>query len=114
MIKNITRKVLKPLLKNDSPVIKNHLIARNIKTCKTEFSKEVWILKSISSNAEIALKILRRCALVNRAILRCKLCLNQKAKIATHHKTNFLILKFVSKCRFFTKLLLIKFDDNIK
>ena len=36
---------------------------------ETELSKEVWNLKSTNNNAEIAWKIVRRCAPTNRAIL---------------------------------------------
>ena len=55
---------------------------------ETEFSKEVSNLKSTNNNALIAWKIVRRCAPVNRAILRCNLCLNEKFEIATHQGTN--------------------------
>ena len=43
MKKNITRVAVKPLLKNDPPIIKNHLTMSNIKT-KRNFHKKCKIL----------------------------------------------------------------------
>ena len=43
MTKNITRVVVKPLLKNDLPIIKNHSTITNIKT-KRNFEKKYGIL----------------------------------------------------------------------
>ena len=53
MTKNITRVVVKTPLKNDSPIINKSF---KIEQCKneTEYSKEVWNLKSTNNNAEIA------------------------------------------------------------
>ena len=72
-------------------------------------------LKSTNNNSEIAWKIVRRYAPVNRAILRCNLCLNEKLEIATHQGKNLLNKRseLVSKCRHFNKLLLMNFEDNI-
>ena len=52
----------------------------NIKA-KQNFQRKYEIL---NNNPEIAWKIVRRCVLVNTAILRCNLCLNEKLEIATH------------------------------
>ena len=72
-------------------------------------------MKSTNNNSEIAWKIVRRCAPVNRTILKWKLCLNEKLEIATHHEKNLLNKRseLVSKCRHFNKLLLMNFKDNI-
>ena len=43
MTKNITRVVVKPLLKNDLPIIKNYLTTTNIKT-KRNFQRKYGIL----------------------------------------------------------------------
>ena len=66
---------------------------------ETELSKSVCNLKSTNENLEIAWEIVRRCTLVNRAILRCNLCLNKKLEIATNQgdRNSF------SKCRPFNK-----------
>ena len=82
---------------------------------ETKLSKELQNLKSTNNNAEIAWKIVRRCVLVSPAILRCNLCLNEKLEIAKHQGKNLLNKRseFVSKCRHFSKLLLINFEDNI-
>ena len=64
----------------------NHRKSFNNDQCKTEtkFSKEeVWSLKSIINNSEIAWKIAKKCASVNGAILRCNLCLDEMFEIAT-------------------------------
>ena len=50
MTKNITKVAVKPLLKNESPIIKNHLTTSSI------LSKEVCNLKSTNNNTEIAWK----------------------------------------------------------
>ena len=42
MTKNITRVVIKPRLKNDLPIIKNHLTTSNIKT-KRNFQRKYGI-----------------------------------------------------------------------
>ena len=98
---------MKPLSKNNLSIIENHLIASNIRM-KTN-SKDVYNLKSTNNNVEIA----KRCAPVNRAILRCNLGLNEKLEIATHQGKNLLNkrLDLVSKCRHFNKLLPVKFED---
>ena len=101
MTKNITRVVVKLLLKNDLPIIKNHLRTTNIKT-KWNFQRN---LKTTNNNSEIAWKIVRRCAPVNRAILRYNLCLNEKLEIATHQarKLPNKRSELVSKCKHFSK-----------
>ena len=43
MTKNIRGVVVKPLLKNDSPIIKNHLTTSNVKT-KRNFQRKYGIL----------------------------------------------------------------------
>ena len=57
-----------------------------------------FISKSLLS---FAWKIVRRYGPVNRIILRCKLCLNEKMEIATHQRMNLLNKRseLVSKCR---------------
>ena len=55
-----------------------------------EHSKEVRNLKSTNNNSKIAWKIVRRCAPVNRSMLRCNLCLNEKLEIATEQGKNHL------------------------
>ena len=57
---------------------------------ETELSKEVCNLKPASNNAEIAWKTVQRCAPVNRAILRCSLCLKKKLEIAAHQEISLL------------------------
>ena len=72
--------------------------------------------KSISKSLlKFGWKIVRRYAPVNRAIIRCNLCLNEKLAIATHQGINILNKRseLVSKCRHFNKLLLMNFEDNI-
>ena len=58
----------------------NHQKSFNNGQYKTEtvLSKEVLNLKLRNSNREIVCKIVRRYASVNRGILRCNLCLNEK------------------------------------
>ena len=41
MTKNITRVVMKPLFKNDLPIIKNHLTKINMKTLKGSIESKV-------------------------------------------------------------------------
>ena len=89
MTKNITRVVVIPLSKNDSPIIKKSFNKEQYKN-EIELSKKVWNLKSTNNNAEIAWKIVWRCAPVNCAILTCNLCLNGKLEIATHQGINLL------------------------
>ena len=95
----------------------NHKISFNSDQYKneTEVSKEVWNLKSINNNSEIAWKIVRRCAPVNRATSKCNFCLNEKLEIATHQGKNLLNKRseLVSKCGYFNKLLLMNFEDKI-
>ena len=68
----------------------NHKKSFNNDQCKneTKLSKELWNLKTTNNNSKIAWKIVRRCVPVNRAILRCNLCLNEKLEIATHQGKN--------------------------
>ena len=82
---------------------------------ETKLSKEEWNLKSTNNRFEIAWKTVRRCALANRAIRRCNLCLNEKLEIAAHQERNLLNKRseLVSKYRHFNKLLLINFDDSV-
>ena len=102
------------IFKSDLTMIKNHLTTTNKKN-ERELSKELWNLKSASSNSEIAWEIERICAPVNLAVLRWNFCLNEKLEIATHQRKNLQNkrLEFVSKCRNFNKLLLMILEDNI-
>ena len=56
MTKNITRVVVIPLSKNDSPIIKKSFNKEQYKN-EIELSKKVCNLKSTNNNAEIAWKI---------------------------------------------------------
>ena len=95
-------------------MIKNHLTTTNKKN-ERELSKELWNLKSASSNSEIAWEIERIWTPVNLAVLKWNLCLNEKLETATHQRKNLRNkrLEFVSKCRNFNKLLLMILEDNI-
>ena len=82
---------------------------------ETERSNEVWNLKSTDNSAEIAWKIIRKYACVNRTIIKLNFCLNEKLDIATHQQINLLNKRseLVSKCRHYNKLLLMNFEGNI-
>ena len=49
-----------------------------------ELSKKLGDLKSTNNSADVARKIVRRCAPVDRAIQKCSLCLKEKLEIATY------------------------------
>ena len=102
------------IFKSDWTMIKNHLTTTNKKN-ERELSKELWNLKSASSNSEIAWEIERIWTPVNLAVLKWNLCLNEKLETATHQRKNLRNkrLEFVSKCRNFNKLLLMILEDNI-
>ena len=102
------------IFKSDLTMIKNHLTTTNKKN-ERELSKELWNLKSASSNSEIAWEIERIWTPVNLEVLKWNLCLNEKLETATHQRKNLRNkrLEFVSKCRNFNKLLLMILEDNI-
>ena len=82
---------------------------------ETELSKEVWNLRSTNNKAETGCKIVRRCTPVNCAILRWNLCLKENSELAINQGINLLNKRsqLVSTCRYFNKLLLMNFEDNI-
>ena len=109
-MKDITRVVVKLLLKNLPPIIKSYFTTSNINP-----KQEVYNVKSTNNNTEIALKIVQRSGPVNRMMLRCNHFLNEKLEITKHQGINLLNKRseLVSKCTHFNKLLLMNFENNI-
>ena len=62
--KNITKVVVKPLLKNDSPIIKNHLITSNIKA-KQNFQRKCGNLSQQVTTQKLPGKMYKDAPLLN-------------------------------------------------
>ena len=82
---------------------------------ETELSKEIWRLKRKNFSPKITWKTIRKCPPLNRATLKCSLCLSEKLEIATFDQPDKLLNsrnELISKCRHINKLTLKHHDSK--